>query len=77
MTERSPRGGSQVASPCVSQYKDYVLVLLFIKYVSDKYAGIPYKQIEAEELPRRTQEFPRAQRLMFLTGWNCGSRATY
>jgi len=25
-----------------SQYKDYVLVLLFIKYVSDKYAGQPY-----------------------------------
>lgn len=25
-----------------SQYKDYVLVLLFIKYVSDKYAGVPY-----------------------------------
>jgi type I restriction enzyme M protein len=25
-----------------SQYKDYVLVLLFIKYVSDKYAGKPY-----------------------------------
>jgi type I restriction enzyme M protein len=24
-----------------SQYKDYVLVLLFIKYVSDKYAGVP------------------------------------
>jgi type I restriction enzyme M protein len=23
-----------------SQYKDYVLVLLFIKYVSDKYAGV-------------------------------------
>ena len=23
-----------------SQYKDYVLVLLFIKYVSDKYAGM-------------------------------------
>ncbi len=22
-----------------TQYKDYVLVLLFIKYVSDKYAG--------------------------------------
>ena len=22
-----------------SQYKDYVLVLLFIKYISDKYAG--------------------------------------
>ena len=28
-----------------SQYKDYVLVLLFIKYVSDKYAGVPYPQI--------------------------------
>jgi hypothetical protein len=25
-----------------SQYKDYVLVLLLIKYVSDKYAGQPY-----------------------------------
>ena len=25
-----------------SQYKDYVLVLLFIKYVSDKYAGVRY-----------------------------------
>ena len=24
-----------------SQYKDYVLVLLFVKYVSDKYAGRP------------------------------------
>jgi type I restriction enzyme M protein len=22
-----------------SQYKDYVLILLFVKYVSDKYAG--------------------------------------
>src|SRR6202167_1595515 len=28
-----------------SQYKDYVLVLLFIKYVSDKYAGQPYSPI--------------------------------
>ena len=28
-----------------SQYKDYVLVLLFIKYVSDKYAGVHYPQI--------------------------------
>jgi type I restriction-modification system DNA methylase subunit len=25
-----------------SQYKDYVLVLLFVKYVSDKYAGEMY-----------------------------------
>ena len=25
-----------------SQYKDYVLVLLFLKYISDKYAGQPY-----------------------------------
>ena len=28
-----------------SQYKDYVLVMLFIKYVSDKYAGQPYAPI--------------------------------
>ena len=28
-----------------SQYKDYVLVMLFIKYVSDKYAGQPYAAI--------------------------------
>lgn len=28
-----------------SQYKDYVLVLLFIKYISDKYAGKPYAPI--------------------------------
>src|SRR5467141_3155561 len=28
-----------------SQYKDYVLVFLFIKYVSDKYAGQPYAPI--------------------------------
>jgi type I restriction enzyme M protein len=28
-----------------SQYKDYVLVLLFIKYVSDKCAGQPYAPI--------------------------------
>ena len=29
-----------------SQYKDYVLVLLFVKYVSDKYAGKPNALIE-------------------------------
>ncbi len=32
-----------------SQYKDYVLVLLFIKYVSDKYAGVPYAPITIPE----------------------------
>src|SRR6266536_5208511 len=29
-----------------SQYKDYVLVLLFVKYVSDKYASQPNALIE-------------------------------
>ncbi|MCI0692873.1 type I restriction-modification system subunit M [candidate division KSB1 bacterium] len=29
-----------------SQYKDYVLVLLFIKYISDKYAGVHYAPIK-------------------------------
>ncbi|ALG66639.1 type I restriction-modification system subunit M [Beggiatoa leptomitoformis] len=28
-----------------SQYKDYVLVMLFIKYVSDKYAGQPFAPV--------------------------------
>jgi type I restriction enzyme M protein len=28
-----------------SQYKDYVLVLLFVKYVSDRYAGEAYAPI--------------------------------
>lgn len=32
-----------------SQYKDYVLVLLFVKYVSDKYAGNPNGLIEVPE----------------------------
>lgn len=29
-----------------SQYKDYVLVILFVKYISDKYAGQPYAPIK-------------------------------
>ena len=32
-----------------SQYKDYVLVMLFIKYVSDKYAGVLYAPINIPE----------------------------
>ena len=32
-----------------SQYKDYVLVLLFVKYISDKYAGQPYAPIQVPE----------------------------
>src|SRR5579863_767083 len=32
-----------------SQYKDYVLVLLFVKYVSDKYAGQPHALIEVPQ----------------------------
>lgn len=29
-----------------SQYKDYVLTLLFVKYISDRYAGVPSALIE-------------------------------
>ena len=29
-----------------SEYKNYILVLLFIKYVSDKFAGQPYAEIK-------------------------------
>ncbi|MCH8473984.1 MAG: N-6 DNA methylase [Opitutales bacterium] len=32
-----------------SQYKDYVLVMLFIKYASDKYAGKPFAPIKIPE----------------------------
>src|SRR5437588_10292987 len=32
-----------------SQYKDYVLVLLFVKYVSDKYAGQLYADIDVPD----------------------------
>jgi type I restriction enzyme M protein len=32
-----------------SQYKDYVLTLLFTKYVSDKYAGNPYAPIQVPD----------------------------
>jgi type I restriction enzyme M protein len=32
-----------------SQYKDYVLVMLFIKYISDKWAGQPYATITVPE----------------------------
>ena len=34
-----------------SQYKDYVLVLLFIKYIGDKWAGQPYAPIAIPEGP--------------------------
>ena len=32
-----------------SQYKDYVLVLLFIKYISDKYKDKPFAEIKVPE----------------------------
>ncbi len=37
-----------------SQYKDYVLVLLFVKYISDNYAGQPYAPIT---IPEDTDQF--------------------
>lgn len=35
------RGGMDI-----SPYKDYVLILLFVKYISDKYAGVPQAPID-------------------------------
>ena len=32
-----------------SQYKDYILTLLFVKYVSDKYKGVTYGDIDVPE----------------------------
>jgi hypothetical protein len=34
-----------------SQYKDYVLVLLFVKYISDKYAGQPFARSRSRPAP--------------------------
>ena len=36
---------SCVAGMDASQYKDYVLTMLFMKYVSDKFKGDPYGMI--------------------------------
>lgn len=32
-----------------SEYKDYVLLMLYIKYISDKYAGVPFAPITVPE----------------------------
>lgn len=32
-----------------SQYKDYILTLLFVKYVSDKFKGEDYADVEVPE----------------------------
>ena len=37
----SLRGGMDA-----SQYKDYILTLLFVKYVSDKFKGVAYGDID-------------------------------
>ena len=39
-----------------SQYKDYILTLLFVKYVTDKFQGVKsvsYTHLERRESPRR------------------------
>jgi hypothetical protein len=62
-----------------SQYKDYVLALLFIKYVSDKYAGVPYAPIthfrssdcerrRSGTLSGRRHRRPAARRSMIAAG---------
>jgi len=33
-----------------SQYKDYVLVMLFVKYISDSYAGQPYDLLKFQQV---------------------------
>jgi type I restriction enzyme M protein len=43
-----------------SQYKDYVLVFLFIKYISDRYAGVPYAPIKIPEGARSLSHLERA-----------------
>src|SRR5579864_2464221 len=40
-----------------SQYKDYVLVLLFIKYISDKYAPVPESASGRFRLKRMREKY--------------------
>ena len=49
-----------------SQYKDYVLVMLFVKYVSDKYADQPYVQ-QSDEPHLYLNESGVAHRVSFQT----------
>ena len=32
-----------------SQYKDYILTLLFVKYITDKFRGVKYAEISMPE----------------------------
>lgn len=66
-----------------SQYKDYVLTLLFMKYVSDKYAGKPYAPIRVPEgggFARPGQDFaalcPAIIRNAIADPWSCRLLAT-
>ena len=43
------------------KYKDYVLVPLFVKYVSDKYAGQPDALIEVSEKGRKLEDMVTAK----------------
>jgi type I restriction enzyme M protein len=45
-----------------SQYKDYVLVLLFLKYISDKYAGQPYAPLVIPEGSSSCRQDPAQSR---------------
>jgi type I restriction enzyme M protein len=66
-----------------SEYKDYVLVLLFLKYISDIYAGVPYAPITVQLAPKslptlpllpvnntRTQNHSKKSILTLLTAFN-------
>ena len=58
-----------------SQYKDYILTLLFIKYVSDKHAGdpdalnnnmpvVPWNQKQLAKTYRKSQKVDKTYRLV-------------
>ena len=38
-----------------SQYKDYILTLLFVKYVTDKFKGVKYATAKRFQLPEEVQ----------------------
>lgn len=44
-----------------SQYKDYILTLLFVKYVSDKFKGVAYGDFRKLGLKKKLQNKDRKE----------------
>ena len=57
-----------------SQYKYYILTLLFVKYVTDKFKGVKYADITVPEGGFSAEEREKLRALSFAKGVNLGKR---